>query len=80
MPTEASVQATRRDGREYVVQKFLSHRRDGNGTPSFKVKWADYEQPTWEPRKCVPEEPTSHFYRRLLCLEAPMALAGALSS
>ncbi|KAI9127536.1 hypothetical protein K1719_000529 [Acacia pycnantha] len=41
-------------GLEYAVAERVMGRRDGDdGKPEFLVKWADMEQPTWEPKENV---------------------------
>lgn len=65
MPTEVDLRAKCKDRSEYVVEKLLSHRREKGGMLYFRVNWADYEDPSSEPRDCIPEELICRYCHRL---------------
>lgn len=73
MATESELPAKRRDGPEYVVLKLLFHRKADDRTLCFKVKWADYEDLTWESIDCIVEELMCTYYRRLYRSRARLA-------
>ena len=53
------------EGPKYTVERLLEHERSPNGQYRFRVKWADYETPTWEERKYIPEEVVSRYFSEL---------------
>ena len=52
-------------GTPYAVDRLLDHRVMENSIVEFKVKWADYEEPTWTARTHIPEEFVSRYASRL---------------
>ena len=52
-------------GTPYAVDRLLDYRVMENGTAEFKVKWADYKEPTWTARTYIPEELVSRYASRL---------------
>lgn len=75
IPTEADLKAKCKDGPEYIVEKLLSHLKGEDSTLYFKIKWAYYDDLTYERRDCILEKLISRCYRRLRCHEARMAAA-----
>lgn len=56
MPTEADFPVKRKEGPEHAVARLFYHQKDNNGTLYFQIKWADYEDSTWELRDCIRRE------------------------
>ena len=56
--------AKRTIGRSYTFSKILGHRELHTGDLEFKISWDSNNQPTWEPRDCVPEEAISRYFTR----------------
>ena len=53
-----------REGPTYVVDRIVAHRVADDGSLEFDVKWVDYRERTWEPRRNVPEELVSRYFAR----------------
>jgi len=62
-PTEADLDKNV-EGPTYVVDKVLAHRVAGTGGLEFRIKWVDYADHTWEPRRNVPQELLSRYFAR----------------
>lgn len=52
-------------GPKYTLNKILDHTRDEEGTLYFNIRWTNYDKPTWEHRKYVPEEIMSRYFSSL---------------
>ena len=52
-------------GTQYAMDRLLDHGIVETGSAEFKVKWADYKEPTWNARTHIPEELVSRYARRL---------------
>lgn len=51
--------------RAWFFKKILSHRKTPDGTIEFWIQWDGPYDPTWEPRRNIPEESVSHYLLRL---------------
>ena len=51
---------------EYIVEEdgVLAHRFNGEGLLEFKVKWRDYEEPTWQPAKDLQNDALTSYMNR----------------
>jgi len=53
------------EGPTYVVDQVRAHRVARTGSLEFQIKWFGYPEPTWEPRRNVPEELVSRYFARV---------------
>ena len=63
--TTADILEKNIDGQTFVVDELLEHSVDEDGTLQFLVKWAGYDEPTWQPRSDIPEELVSRYFAKI---------------
>ena len=51
------------EGPTYVVDRLLEHSVTPDGPLEFHVKWYGYTEQTWKPRRNIPEELISQYFR-----------------
>ena len=52
------------EGRTYIFDRIKDHRILDDGKTEFLIKWHAYKQPTWQPRRDIPEEAISQYLSR----------------
>ena len=65
LATAADLATKNATGPQYVVEDILAHGQSDDGTMLFRVKWAGYAEPDWQPRSNLPEEMLSRYFQRV---------------